>query len=709
MRTRRRQWTSSKGAFDPDDARRVKHSKLGVWDLYEEIAPELKNVPGAARLEQLNDIKQSAPYVWRMLKDLGGLKSCWFLLAVYITVTAILSLLPAVALWYSGQMLKIVESAVETRSVDKTVLIRVAAARISVAIVKRILSHTKSRTMMLLDQRIKAHYAGYIFEAYARLDVPTFEDPTVQRQLDDVSGGRTSVAWDTVQMLTNTLSTLLLLVSQVSVLLKVLQDQRDGTIIALLSFLSPLLQWIRFQKYGSRGVWAATCRDDNYMKFQGLKRLVTDPSHRKEIVAGSLFERLKAEFYSSQEAVGDAGGDFNELRRKHQLRDRLTSVSLLSEPFREIPQIVFTLRAVQYPESIPITLASLNLIQSTVSSFSHTVFSFFDQFGSIAEQLDSIRKLYEIMNIRNRIVDGTEPYPENTQDARSGISVEFRNVSFKYIGSEEYALRSVSFKIERGQLCVIVGTNGSGKSTILKLITRMYDPTEGEILIDGRNIKSLRLRDLRRTISVLFQDYTHFPLRIKDDIGLGDPNAPYDDERVEQAAKAGGAFEFVNKLPDGFDTYLDRPVSDQYSSLPEGTTSLFGRSVDHSRVRRIGLMGVKESSQLSGGQMQRLAVSRTFMKSLVVDSDVGLLLFDEPSASLDPQAEHDLFERLRALRGNKTMIFSSHRFGNLTRHADVILYMRDSVVEEIGTHDSLLKRGGGYANVYTLQAQAFLS
>ncbi|KAH8120695.1 P-loop containing nucleoside triphosphate hydrolase protein [Phellopilus nigrolimitatus] len=642
---KRRQWTSSKGTFDPDDTRRVKHSKIGVWDLYEEVTPELKNVPGGAKLEQLNDIKQSIPYVWRMLKDLSGLKSCWLALVSYVTVTAILALLPAVALWYSGQMLKLVEAAVETRTVDKTLLTRVAAARMAVAIMKRLLQHIKSRIMTVLDQRIRAHYAGHIFEAYARLDVPTFEDPFVRRQLESTAGGRTSVAWDTVQMLANTFSTILLLVSQVSVLLKVLQDQRDGTIIALLSFISPLLQWMRLQQYGSRGVWAATCRDNIYMKLQGIKHMVVESSHRKEIVAGNIFERLKSEFYDAQEGVGDNGGDFHELRRKHQLRDRLTSISLLSEPLREIPQIVFTLRAVQYPASIPITLASLNLIQSTVSSFSHSIFSFFDQFGSIAEHLDSIRKLYEIKNIRNRVVDGTEPYPENKQELQLGISVEFRNVSFKYPGSDEYALKDVSFKIEHGQLCVIVGTNGSGKSTVLKLISRLYDPTEGDILIDGRNIKSLKLDDLRKAVSVLFQDYTHFPLSIRDNIGLGDPSEHYDEDRIEEAAKAGGAYEFVNKLPDGFDTYLDRPVSDYYSALPEGTTSLFGRAVDHSRVRRMGHMGASESSQLSGGQMQRLAVSRTFMKSLGTNSDVGLLLFDEPSASLDPQAEHDLFER----------------------------------------------------------------
>lgn len=138
------------------------------------------------------------------------------------------------------------------------------------------------------------------------------------------------------------------------------------------------------------------------------------------------------------------------------------------------------------------------------------------------------------------------------------------------------------------------------------------------------------------------------PYKIRENIGIGNPDEPYDDDKIEQAAKLGGAYDFINKLPDGLDTYLDRPVADHYSGLPEGTKMLFGRKVDHSRVRRMGGMSVAESSGLSGGQMQRLALlgvisssssysklsmmcrSRTFMKQLGENDDVGLLLFDEP-------------------------------------------------------------------------------
>ena len=139
---------------------------------------------------------------------------------------------------------------------------------------------------------------------------------------------------------------------------------------------------------------------------------------------------------------------------------------------------------------------------------------------------------------------------------------------------------------------VIVGANGSGKSTILKLVVRLYDPDEGQILLDGHDIRTLRMYDLRQAVSVLFQDYTHFPLSIRDNVALGDPAHFRDDARVHAALALGGAAAFVERLPEGAETYLDRPVRDYFSSMPPGTTTLFGRPVDYAAVRSAGRMAV---------------------------------------------------------------------------------------------------------------------
>ncbi|THG96057.1 hypothetical protein EW026_g5703 [Hermanssonia centrifuga] len=326
------------------------------------------------------------------------------------------------------------------------------------------------------------------------------------------------------------------------------------------------------------------------------------------ISVGSNNKKVKT-FKTSVASVGDYADGFWETFREYSSREKFSMMSILKTCLSELPQVAFALRAVQYPASIPVSLASLGLITETTTNFTWTLHRFFEQTGSIAEQLSTVRKLYEIKNIRNKIPDGVRSFPEDAQKTSSGISLEFRDVSFKYPGAQEYALQAVSFKLERGQLCVIVGANGSGKSTILKLAIRLYDPSEGEILVDGQDIRTFKLADLRQAISVLFQDYTHFPLSVRDNIALGDPSHSKDEDRIRLAARLGGSEEFIEKLPDGFNTYLERPVTDYYSGLPEGTKSLFGRPVDYQSVRKAGGMASSASSTLSGGQMQRLAVS----------------------------------------------------------------------------------------------------
>ncbi|KAJ2926711.1 hypothetical protein H1R20_g10369, partial [Candolleomyces eurysporus] len=175
---------------------------------------------------------------------------------------------------------------------------------------------------------------------------------------------------------------------------------------------------------------------------------------------------------------------------------------------------------------------------------------------SISTHIDKLAKFYEFLDGSNKIKNGTVPFPENQADLSCGVSIEFRNVSFSYSG-DQLALKKVSFKIEQGQLCVIVGENGSGKSTILNLITRIYDVNEGEILLNGLDIRSLKLDDVRKAVAVLFQDYSIFPLNLAENIGYGDPNHAYDMDLIEQAAKLGGA-EFILDLPHKFNTYLDK-------------------------------------------------------------------------------------------------------------------------------------------------------
>lgn len=375
----------------------------------------------------------------------------------------------------------------------------------------------------------------------------------------------------------------------------------------------------------------------------------------------------------------------------------------------EVAEVVYLLKSAVHPKAIATCLVTIMLVRAMRHGFRERLWGILAQAGSIKKLFRQTREFYEICHIQNQVSDGTISFPEDNRPPEPGITIEFRNVSFRYPGKEDFVLRNVTFKVEKGQLCVIVGKNGSGKSTVLKLILRLYDPTEGTILVNGQDIKTFKLADLRESMAVLFQDYTHFPLPIKENIALGDPRNADDEARFREAARMTGAEEFVEKMAEGFGTYLQRPISNHWS-IPSDAKTRSGVRIDRDLFREVLGHGASDSHiKLAGGQMQRLAVSRMLMRStLSEEARVRLLLLDEPSAALDPEAEQDLFARFRKLRGEKTMIFSSHRFGQLTKPADLILYMRDSTIVESGTHDELMSREGKYAELWKLQAEAFL-
>ncbi|KAI9437632.1 HlyB/MsbA family ABC transporter [Lactarius indigo] len=696
--------------LDPLNKNLFKHVNLGVWDLYIRRTRLSRYLPTSWKIEEYARIWKDFPYLVRTIRDMGTVARP--LLLLYLGITIAKSLTPAVRLWFSGQVLGIVQSAIDNRAIDPRLLFWVAGGRALCTAAEHVLGYASGRVTTALGARARQFYSRRIFHSMARLDVPTWDDPSVSSQfkaLQQKMPDTESVALTAIMTLVETGSAFLRMFSEGAVLFRVLREQGDGSLLISVSLASEALSYFALRRgfiISLGNTWAAITRNNDYVRMEGLDRVVKDTKHRKELVAGGLDEFLTAEYRSLADRLGDRANDFWTAYLSYVRTPTLEPMSLLRVPLKELPQIVFTLQAVKKPMSIPVSLASLHLLQQSSSTFARSINDIFQKMGSISDRLASLRKLYEVDNIPNKVVDGTIPFPENARSISDGISLEFRNVSFRYPGSEQNALRGVSFKLLPGQLCVIVGSNGSGKSTILKLSARIYDPTEGSILIDGHDIKTLRLADLRRAMAILFQDYTLFPLSIRDNIALGNPRLAGDEAAIEEAARLGGASELIARLPDGIDTYLERPVRDQYMGLPEGTRTLFGRKVVDGPH---GFMNDTSDHELSGGQMQRLAVSRTFMRSSTMEQEVGLLMFDEPSASLDPTAEHDLFSRLRKLRGNKTMIFSTHRFGSLTRHADLILYMNDSAIVEAGTHEELLKHeDSDYGRLWRMQAEAFL-
>ncbi|MDF1603442.1 ABC transporter ATP-binding protein [Nocardioides sp. YIM 152315] len=243
-------------------------------------------------------------------------------------------------------------------------------------------------------------------------------------------------------------------------------------------------------------------------------------------------------------------------------------------------------------------------------------------------------------------------------------------LTFRYPGSETPALRGVDIDLRAGEVVALVGENGSGKTTLAKLLAGLYEPEAGRILWDDRDAAAFRPSSLRSRISVVFQDFVRYALPATENIAVGRVDEPADPLRVRMAAAAAGADATLDSLPHGYDTVLSRMFAD--------------------------------GTDLSGGQWQRVALARSFYR------DAPLVILDEPSAALDPRAEHELFSTLREALHGRTALFISHRFSTV-RGADRIYVLHEGEVVEQGSHDDLIAQDGRYAELYRLQSDAYVA
>ena len=264
-----------------------------------------------------------------------------------------------------------------------------------------------------------------------------------------------------------------------------------------------------------------------------------------------------------------------------------------------------------------------------------------------------------------------EKIPEDTDGADPGEaiqSIEFKNVSFSY--KDKQVLHNLSFEIRGGKTYALVGHNGAGKSTIIKLLMRFYDPTEGEIFCNGRNIKEYNLQKYRALFASAFQDCRILSLTVAENVLM---RRVKEDERskVEEALKLADVYEKVKTLQNGMDTILTREFAD-------------------------------DGAVLSGGEFQKIGVARAFVRECPVK------IFDEPSSALDPISEYKLFDNILKSSKDKTVLFISHRLSSV-QNADWVLMLEHGQVIEEGTHKMLMKKQGVYADMYTKQAENYLA
>ncbi|MBQ2998970.1 MAG: ABC transporter ATP-binding protein, partial [Clostridia bacterium] len=313
-------------------------------------------------------------------------------------------------------------------------------------------------------------------------------------------------------------------------------------------------------------------------------------------------------------------------------------------------------------------IGDYSLYTGALTSIVTTVSALINVSAAVYEGTLFIDNLITFMKEEPTVVPSIDP----PAPVASGVphTIEFCDVCFAYPGTTRYVLDHVSLTIRPGETAVLVGLNGAGKTTFLKLLTRLYDPTEGKILLDGRDLREYEPTELYRIFGIIFQDFGKYAVSVSDNVRFGDIYREGSAEEIAEAAKKSDAEDFISLLPNGYDTPLMRFFE------PDGI-------------------------ELSIGQWQKLAIARAFYSA----SDI--LILDEPTASLDPMAEQEIFRQFDELRKDKTTIFVSHRLSSATVASKIIVLEYGKLVEE-GTHRELMAKGGKYYELFTTQAKRYL-
>jgi len=311
------------------------------------------------------------------------------------------------------------------------------------------------------------------------------------------------------------------------------------------------------------------------------------------------------------------------------------------------------------------SFGTLTLLANAIREASSNLQQTFSTLSTIADQALFLTDLVAFFQMRPTIESKPNALPAPRPILRG---FEFRNVSFRYPESSRLVLNNLNFYLRPGERVALIGENGEGKTTIVKLLTRLYDPVEGQVLLDGVDLREYDLEDLYREIGVIFQDYMRYDMTARENIAVGKIAEIDNLPMLQHSAQKSLADSVVGKLPSGFDQMLGRR---------------FDGGVD-----------------LSGGEWQKVALARAYLR------DAQVLILDEPTSALDARSEYEVFQRFAELTTGKMALFISHRFSTV-RMADRIVVLDNGSIAEEGDHDALTQLGGRYAEMFELQAASY--
>jgi ATP-binding cassette subfamily B protein len=607
---------------------------------------------GLAEDTRIRKVRESLR-IGRALKLVWSVAPGWT--AASVALTVLQGLLPLATVWL---MKLIVDAVTEGITADDpgaafrdvAVLIGLAAA---VALVGVALRSLATMVDQALGQTVTDHVTDLIHAQSVVVDLEYYENPRYHDALHRAQQEAPYRPTAIVNDLTSTGQALVSLVAMAALLLTL--HWAVGLIVLGAAIPGA---WVRFRYSGKLFQWQRR-RTETERQAYYAHWLLTDSSHAKEVRLFGLGDRFRA---WHRELRARLRGELIGLGRRRSLAELGAGIVAVLAVFGTFAFIAW--QTIQGVISLGMMVAYYQAFQTSLTSLQAVLAGL----AKLYEDNLFLSYYEEFMALEPRVLPPAQPTPV-PRPMTEGI--RFENVDFSYPDTERTALKDVSLAIRPGEVTALVGPNGSGKTTVVKLLCRLYDPSAGGITLDGIDLRGFDVVDLRREMSVIFQDFAEYQLTVRENIRLGNVSLAEHDPAIERAARDAGAHEVISGLRHGYDTIL-------------------GKWFD-------------EGEELSVGEWQKIALARAFVR------DAQILVFDEPTSALDPLAEWSVFQHIKELAGGqmlgRAVILISHRFSTVRMADRIHIFDQGSIIES-GTHEELVALGGRYAEMYAVQARA---